>query len=190
MWTNWWNLEPFAPQASPHCNEANIMNTRSIDMHLYKCISISVFNKGGRLSNYLANQLRCVLIEHSHEKTNNAYAKTKTQHSWSAPLFSPYELHYSSSTYIQSFKLLALFRNCTAWFVSDLVINANCLFSHAQAIWYLIRYWSLEKVPQDLFHSVYFEYEENSTHDRLLSLNYAFCHIKRLIKTSEPVYTD
>ena len=48
----------------------------------------------------------------------------------------------------------------------------------------------LEKVPQDLFHSVYFEYEENSTHDRLLSLNYAFCLIKRLIKTSEPVYTD
>ena len=48
----------------------------------------------------------------------------------------------------------------------------------------------LEKVPQDLFHSVYFEYEENSTHDRLLSLNYAFCHIKRFIKTSEPVYTD
>ena len=44
----------------------------------------------------------------------------------------------------------------------------------------------LEKVPQDLFHSVYFEYEENCTHDRLLSLNYAFCHIKRLIKTSEP----
>ena len=39
-------------------------------------------------------------------------------------------------------------------------------------------------------HSVYFEYEENFTHDRLLSLNYAFCHIKRLIKTSEPVYTD
>ena len=34
----------------------------------------------------------------------------------------------------------------------------------------------LEKVPQDLFHSVYFEYEENCTHDRLLSLNYAFCH--------------
>ena len=31
-----------------------------------------------------------------------------------------------------------------------------------------------EKVPQDLFHSVYFEYEENCTHDRLLSLNYAF----------------
>ena len=48
----------------------------------------------------------------------------------------------------------------------------------------------LEKVPQDLFHSVYFEYVENSTHDRLLSLNYAFCHIKRVIKTSEPVYTD
>ena len=48
----------------------------------------------------------------------------------------------------------------------------------------------LEKVPQDLFHSVYFEYEENYTHDRLLSLNYAFCHIKRLLKTSEPVYTD
>ena len=38
----------------------------------------------------------------------------------------------------------------------------------------------LEKVPQDLFHSVYFEYEENCTHDRLLSLNYTFCHIKRL----------
>ena len=48
----------------------------------------------------------------------------------------------------------------------------------------------LEKVPQDLFHSVYFEYEENCTHDRLLSLNYAFCHIERLIKTSEPVYVD
>ena len=48
----------------------------------------------------------------------------------------------------------------------------------------------LEKVPQDLFHSVYFEYEENCTHDRLLSLNYEFCHIKRLIKTSEPVYVD
>ena len=48
----------------------------------------------------------------------------------------------------------------------------------------------LEKVPQDLFHSVYFEYEENCTHDRLLSLNYAFCHIKRLIKSSEPVYVD
>ena len=48
----------------------------------------------------------------------------------------------------------------------------------------------LEKVPQDLFHSVYFEYEENCTHDRLLSLNYAFCHIKRLLKTSEPVYSD
>ena len=43
---------------------------------------------------------------------------------------------------------------------------------------------------EDLFHSVYFEYEENCTHDRLLSLNYAFCHIKRLIKTSEPGYTD
>ena len=48
----------------------------------------------------------------------------------------------------------------------------------------------LEKVPQDLFHSVYFEYEENCTHGRLLSLNYAFCHIKRLLKTSEPVYRD
>ena len=54
----------------------------------------------------------------------------------------------------------------------------------------LVHYALLEKVPQDLFHSVYFEYEENSTHDRLLSLNYTFCHIKRLIKTSEPVYTD
>ena len=48
----------------------------------------------------------------------------------------------------------------------------------------------LEKVPQDLFHSVYFEYEENCTHGRLLFLNYAFCHIKRLLKTSEPVYRD
>ena len=65
--------------------------------------------------------------------------------------------------------------------------------NHILAWW---PFWScdldhlLEKVPQDLFHSVYFEYEENSTHDRLLSPNYAFCHIKRLIKTSEPVYTD
>ena len=43
-----------------------------------------------------------------------------------------------------------------------------------------------------LFYSIlfYFEYDENSTHDRLLSLNYAFCHTKRLIKTSDPVYTD
>ena len=40
------------------------------------------------------------------------------------------------------------------------------------------------------FGRVYFEYEENCTHDRLLSLNYAFCHIKRLLKTSEPVYRD
>ena len=49
---------------------------------------------------------------------------------------------------------------------------------------FLYTFWvSLEKVPQALFHSVYFEYEENCTHDRLLSLNYAFCHIKRLIKT-------
>ena len=35
--------------------------------------------------------------------------------------------------YIQNFKLLALFRECTAWFVLDLVINPNCWFSHAQA---------------------------------------------------------
>ena len=52
------------------------------------------------------------------------------------------------------------------------------------------RFLLLEKVPQDLFHSVYFEYEENCTHDRLLSLNYAFCHVKRLLKTREPVYRD
>ena len=32
--------------------------------------------------------------------------------------------------------------------------------------------------------------QENCTHDRLLSLNYAFCHMKRLLKTSEPVYRD
>ena len=51
-------------------------------------------------------------------------------------------------------------------------------------------FFSLEKVPQDLFHSVYFENEENCTHGRLLSLNYAFYHIKRLLKTSEPVYRD
>ena len=63
--------------------------------------------------------------------------------------------------------------------------------THCQPLFSLLQsFWSLEKVPQDLFHSVYFEYEENSTHHRLLSLNYAFCHIKRLIKTSEPVYTD
>ena len=49
-------------------------------------------------------------------------------------------------------------------------------------------FWKI--IGKGPFHSVYFEYEENSTHDRLLSLNYAFCHIKRLIKTSEPVYTD
>ena len=55
---------------------------------------------------------------------------------------------------------------------------------------FLFFFYLLEKVPQDLFHSVYFEYEENCTHDRLLSLNYAFCHIKRLLKTSEPVYRD
>ena len=31
------------------------------------------------------------------------------------------------------FKLLAFFCDCTAWFVSDLVENPNCWFSHAQA---------------------------------------------------------
>ena len=68
--------------------------------------------------------------------------------------------------------------------MSDLVGNREDQFSRIKA------HILLEKVPQDLFHSVYFEYEENCTHDRLLSLNYAFCHIKRLIKTSEPVYVD
>ena len=47
----------------------------------------------------------------------------------------------------------------------------------------------LEKVPQDL-HSVYFEYDENCTHGRLLYAYYALCQTKRLIKTSEPVYAD
>ena len=65
-------------------------------------------------------------------------------------------------------------------------LYAKCCFSHDAT--HMCQ--SLEKVPQDLFHSVYFEYEENCTHDRLLSLNYVFCHIKRLIKTSEPVYVD
>ena len=35
--------------------------------------------------------------------------------------------------YIQSFKLLALCCDCTAWFVSVLFGNPNCWFSHAQA---------------------------------------------------------
>ena len=38
---------------------------------------------------------------------------------------------------IQSFKLLAKFCDCTAWFVSDLVGNPNCWFSHAQALMFL-----------------------------------------------------
>ena len=55
---------------------------------------------------------------------------------------------------------------------------------------WLIKILDKRTTKQSLENSVYFEYEENFTHDRLLSLNYAFCHIKRLIKTSEPVYTD
>ena len=35
--------------------------------------------------------------------------------------------------------------------------------------------YSLEKVHQDLFHSVYFEYDENCTHGRLLYAYYALC---------------
>ena len=34
--------------------------------------------------------------------------------------------------YIQSFNILALCCDCTAWFVSDLVGNPKCWFSHAQ----------------------------------------------------------
>ena len=34
---------------------------------------------------------------------------------------------------MQNFKILAFFCDCTAWFVSDLVRNPNCWFSHAQA---------------------------------------------------------
>ena len=37
-------------------------------------------------------------------------------------------------TYIQSFNLLVLFCDCTAWFVTDLVMNPNCWFSHAQVL--------------------------------------------------------
>ena len=51
-------------------------------------------------------------------------------------------------------------------------------------------FYIIGKGPSGPFPCVYFEYEENCTHDRLLSLNYAFCHIMRLIKTSEPVYVD
>ena len=44
---------------------------------------------------------------------------------------------YSDSTIplllISSFKLLALFCDCTDWFVPDLDGNPHCLFSHAQA---------------------------------------------------------
>ena len=32
----------------------------------------------------------------------------------------------------QNFQLLAIFCDCTAWFVSDLVGSPNCWFSHAQ----------------------------------------------------------
>ena len=49
-----------------------------------------------------------------------------------ASLFSPHEWYNSSSTYILSFKLVALFCDCTTCFVSDLVINPNCWFSHPQ----------------------------------------------------------
>ena len=36
----------------------------------------------------------------------------------------------------KGFKLLALRCDCTAWFVSDLVGNTNCWFSHSQASYY------------------------------------------------------
>ena len=49
------------------------------------------------------------------------------------PCFRHMDSYYSSSTYIQSFKLLTLSCNCTAWFVWDLGGNPNCWFSHAQA---------------------------------------------------------
>ena len=65
--------------------------------------------------------------EPSHEKINNSHMRKQGlcfRHTDSTiPL-----LHN-----IQSFKLLALFCDCTAWFVSHLVGNPSCWFSHAQA---------------------------------------------------------
>ena len=44
-----------------------------------------------------------------------------------------YTVSTISSTSIQNFKLLACFSDCTGWFVSDLVGNSNCWFSHTVA---------------------------------------------------------
>ena len=74
--------------------------------------------------------------EPSHEKTNNFHMRKQNRRSavqLQRPCFRHTVMYNSSSTYIQSFRLLALFCNCTAWFVSDLVGNPNCWFSHAQA---------------------------------------------------------
>ena len=64
-----------------------------------------------------------------------ANAKTKAQISCAvtAQLISAFVFATQIVHYIQSFKLLAIFCDCIAWFVSDLVGNPNCWFSHAQA---------------------------------------------------------
>ena len=49
------------------------------------------------------------------------------------PLFSPYGWYNSSSTYIQNFKLLTFFCDCTGQFVSDLVRNPEARFSRVAA---------------------------------------------------------
>ena len=61
------------------------------------------------------------LNEPSHGKTNTLY--TRKQRRRSASLF--------------SLQHLARFCDCTVWFVSDLVGNPNCWFSHAKAQLYV-----------------------------------------------------
>ena len=71
------------------------------------------------------------------EIQHTAYAKIKAQISCAATaqLISAFVMlhgqYHASATYIQSFKHLAFFCDNTDRFVSDLVGNPNCWFSHA-----------------------------------------------------------
>ena len=64
-----------------------------------------------------------IKIEPLHKKTNKVLGQK--QRCRSAPLFSLLGYYNPSSTKIQNFKPLAIFCDCTAWFVSDLDGNPN-----------------------------------------------------------------
>ena len=87
-----------------------------------------------KLSKPLKNDLG-----HCIRKTNNMHMRKQRRRpalrlprSWSAPLFSLLRYYNPSSSFIRNFKILAIFCDCTGWFVLDLVGNPNCWFSHAQ----------------------------------------------------------